>query len=399
MPQNYAIALLLLSNSFHQSTLVVLVPVLQSIYDLPLSALSLIIGGGLLVSAASVPLWGRLATRHGTKPVLIATTTASMIGIAVLAASVALTISSDQFIYSGLFLLIASRLIYSMSACAALPISQALQVSSGQATALLGRLGSLGAVNSLGRLAGNGLIGPLLTFGILLPVAIVLPFYAFVLHGLRRTSWPEPAKLARQAQKIPGYRLPTVGILSAGGIQLAVGGAYVLLGPLLKDRLALSPEGASGVAGLLLMAALATGMVSQLFLTRLFRDRFMSAFTIGCGLASCGFAFLVVGSTMAGLGIGTCLLASGTALALSANQATSLAAANDIYRSQTSTLLASVQLLGLAAGTSLFGILGSIDVAQALTAAAFLPLALAIAVPSHHFLKASLQTIREGSHE
>ncbi|MEP5983638.1 hypothetical protein, partial [Roseibium sp.] len=112
-----------------------------------------------------------------------------------------------------------------------------------------------------------------------------------------------------------------------------------------------------------------------------------------------GLLGLAEASTQFQLSFAACGLAVGTALALSANLAARLKQTSKVDRPQTSTWLASSQMLGLACGTSLFAYLGDIDLTLALQLAAVMTFLLFIAVLISRALPVQPISPRKGTSE
>ncbi|MEP4033860.1 MFS transporter [Roseibium polysiphoniae] len=401
MSDNSSIRLILLTNSFHQATLVVMVPILKEIYDLSLSSLGAIIGGGLLVSACTTPIWGHAATKTGPRKALMRSATGSLIGILLLCCSLVLAQSSTEHAYFGLFLLIAARLIYSASAAAVLPVAQALRSNHGHGKSLLGAIGSLNAMNGIGRIAGNALVTPLLLAGSAMPILIVIPAYLYALTSIARTpqGLSETNSEAEHKTRSGVSGLPMFAMAIAATVQVTIGAAYVLLAPLILERLSADATEATSAAGIALTFALLCGIFTQLVLTRLFSDRLYLALTSGAFILFLGLLGLAEASTQLQLSLAACALAIGTALALSANLTAKLQETPKADRQQTSTWLASAQMLGLACGTTLFAYLGDIDLTLALQLAALLACLVFIAVLISRVLPVQPLSPRKGTSE
>lgn len=372
------IKLILLANSFHQSSLLVMVPVLQQIYGINLSVLGSIVGAGLLLSALSTPVWGNIAAHRGYGPVLLASVAGGLLGITAISASVLLTGVGIISPTVGLALLIVARLLYGATASAALPIAQALRSTAATQTTLLGSLGRLNALNGLGRIAGNGLIGPLLALSIAAPLLVVLPLYVAALRDVSRFRNKPTPPVAHADTKL-ALRSMVLPVTVAFGVQCAIGSAYVLLGPLLRDRFEFTAEQAATAAGLCLMWATLAGILTQLVLTRAFGRHTALARFCGLVLAGVGLWLLAGAAALSHVTIAACVLATGVALSLSANLAVSLGSAADPLRPKISTWLTSAQLSGLAAGSALAGVLGDFSIEFALQCAACLAVFPAIA--------------------
>jgi Major Facilitator Superfamily len=372
------IKLILLANSFHQSSLLVMVPVLQQIYGINLSVLGAVVGAGLLLSALSTPVWGNIAANKGYGPVLLASVAGGLLGITGIAASVMLTAAEIIPATAGLAMLIVARLLFGTTASAALPIAQALRSTTATQTSLLGSLGRLNALNGLGRIAGNGLIGPLLALGVAVPLLVVLPLYVAALRGVNRFRTTPLPPILHADLKLP-VRSMVLPITVAFGVQCAIGSAYVLLGPLLRDRFDFTAEQAATAAGLCLMWATLAGIVTQLVLTRAFGRHTALARFCGLVMAGLGLWLLAGAATLLHVTIAACVLAIGVALSLSANLAVGLGSAAEPLRPKISTWLTSAQLSGLAAGSALAGVLGDFSIHFALQCAACLAALPAIA--------------------
>ncbi|WP_186389238.1 MFS transporter [Stappia sp. TSB10P1A] len=412
------VMLALAANAFHQAALVAMVPVLQQIFGLGLTPLGLLVGAGLALAAIAVPLWGGLARRRGVDLALRASLIGACTGVGLLVASVWATAAGMLPVAAGLALLILARLVYSLTAPAALPLAQAMGAQRA-AAATLTAIGRANAVTGLGRLAGNGLVAPLLLLGPALPLALPLPVYVAALIGSLRHSAANATGSGRSAagetgrateREIGGARkrmpLPLAPLATAFTLQLALGAASVLLAPLIRDRLALAPDAAAGAAGLCLMLAVAVGIVMQLMLRRLAGERLTGALLAGTVAAGLGLAALGRADALPAIALAIALVSAGAVLALGANTARALLAAGAAApepkpepapepepapgadqpagrgsRAQAATWIASLQFAGLAAGAVVAGILGDIGfpLAFAVLTATLAALALALA--------------------
>lgn len=412
------VMLALAANAFHQAALVAMVPVLQQIFGLGLTPLGLLVGAGLALAAIAVPLWGGLARRRGVDLALRASLIGACTGVGLLVASVWATAAGMLPVAAGLALLILARLVYSLTAPAALPLAQAMGAQRA-AAATLTAIGRANAATGLGRLAGNGLVAPLLLLGPALPLALPLPVYVAALIGSLRHAAANGTGPGRSAadetrggtgREIAGARkrmpLPLAPLATAFTLQLALGAASVLLAPLIRDRLALAPDAAAGAAGLCLMLAVAVGIVMQLMLRRLAGERLTGALLAGTVAAGLGLAALGRADALPAIALAIALVSAGAVLALGANTARALLAAGAAApepkqepapepepepgadqpagrgsRAQAATWIASLQFAGLAAGAVVAGILGDIGfpLAFAVLTATLAALALALA--------------------
>ncbi|MEP5984107.1 MFS transporter, partial [Roseibium sp.] len=260
-----------------------MIPVLQEVYNLSLSSLGTIIGGGLLVSACAIPIWGRTATRTGPRKALTGSAMGSLLGILTLSCSFALAQNSTNHTYLGLLLLVAARLIYSASAAAVLPVAQAIRSNQSDSRSLLGAIGSLNAMTGIGRVAGNAMVAPLLFVGSAMPILIVIPAYLYALTCIAR----EPRDLSKttslsEHKTRSGLGSPPIFAMAiAATVQVSIGAAYVLLAPLILERLSADATEATAAAGVALTFALLCGICTQLVLTRLFSGRLHLALASG----------------------------------------------------------------------------------------------------------------------
>ncbi|WP_321340869.1 MFS transporter [Breoghania sp.] len=360
--------------------LVVLVPVLRETFDISLTLLSVMIGGGLLLSAIVTPLWGLLADKTGVETSLRLSASGALIGVCLFSAAIGLTVLEAAPLEAGLALLLIARALYSASAAPALPLAQARLAISNAPGTLLGAVGQLNAINNLGRLAGYALAAPLLLLGDAAPFAVLLPLYGLALAGLLMTPNPPVGKEAAISPVPTAPAGPVTaaaaGVFIAFIVQLTIGGAYVLLGPLALSRLAENASEASSLAGQVLSVALVCAFAAQLGLTRLFKTRLRPAFALGALCLAAGLWLLAISGTRGELMLAAGLVAIGGSLTLSANLAERLGPTTGACKARLSTKIASMQMLGLAAGTMVFGSLGDRDLASALSVCAAVSLGL-----------------------
>lgn len=386
-----ALMLALGANAFHQAALIALVPVLQALYGVPLAGLGALVGLGLLVAAAAVPVWGRAAAAAGLHLALSAALTGACAGVVLMGASIFLVAQEFLDATAGFALLAAGRLVFSLSAPALLPLVQSAEGlqpvrTSGSGRAgrgtLAGHIGRVNAMNGIGRLAGNALIAPLLALGPWVPAVLPLPVYLAALMGLLRQMGSggtrlktRPAVMADAANGAPRAALswrPPSGPLAFGFLlQLSAGASYVLLGPVIASRLGLGPEAAAGAAGFCLAAAVATGLAVQLGLERLVGPRLQLGRLAGAVLCAVGLGLLSAANSLPVLASAASLMAAGVSAGLGANTAFTIELGRNDNQSGAggtiaATRLSSVQFAGLAAGAFLGGVLGGADLEAAL---------------------------------
>ncbi|WP_162936276.1 MFS transporter [Pannonibacter phragmitetus] len=386
--------LALAANAFHQAALIALVPVLQHLFGVSLATLGALVGLGLLAAALAIPGWGRVAASHGLDRALQLTLTGAGLGAMMMGAGIAAAAYGWLAALPAFALLAAGRLIYSLSAPAILPLAQSAgtvrkpQNTGTEGAALAGHIGRLNAMNGIGRLAGNALIAPLLLLGAWAPVLLPLPVYlAALVLFLRKDSGEKPAvrpvpKMEAGAAR-PGWR-PLAGPLSLGFLlQLSTGAAYVLLGPVIAQRLSLSPSEAASAAGLCLAVSVAVGIAVQLGLERIIGHRLQAGRLAGAVLCAAGLGLLTFAASLPVLALAAALTAAGLSVALGANTALTLSAEGmpASGRALASTRLSSLQFAGLAAGSLAGGVLGSISLDMALAVLAGATALTAILIP------------------
>lgn len=386
--------LALAANAFHQAALIALVPVLQHLFGVSLAALGALVGLGLLAAALAIPVWGRVAASRGLDQALRLTLTGAGAGVMMMGTGIATAAYGWLAALPAFGLLAAGRLIYSLSAPAILPLAQSAgtvrtqQNTGTEGAALAGHIGRLNAMNGIGRLAGNALIAPLLLLGAWAPVLLPLPVYLaalvlFLREGMVEKSAIRPVQKTENGAARLGWRV-LAGPLSLGFLlQLATGAAYVLLGPIIAQRLSLSPADAASAAGLCLAVSVAVGIAVQLGLERIIGPRLQAGRVAGACLCAAGLGLLALAASLPLLALAAALTAAGFSVALGANTALTLSgegisAAN---RALVSTRLSSLQFAGLAVGSLAGGVLGSISLDMALSVLAGATALTAILIP------------------
>ncbi len=386
--------LALAANAFHQAALIALVPVLQHLFGVSLATLGALVGVGLLAAALAIPVWGRVAASRGLDRALQLTLTGAGAGVMMMGTGIAATAYGWLAALPAFGLLAAGRLIYSLSAPAILPLAQTAETARSsrntatEGAALAGHIGRLNAMNGIGRLAGNALIAPLLLLGAWAPVLLPLPVYlAALVLFLRRGRGEKPASHTLQKIELGASRLdwrPLAGPLFLGFmLQLATGAAYVLLGPVIAQRLSLAPSEAASAAGLCLAISVAVGIAVQLGLERIVGPRLQAGRLAGAALCAAGLGLLALAASLPMLALAAALTAAGLSVALGANTALTLSA-EDMpapSRALASTRLSSLQFAGLAAGSLAGGVLGSISLDMALAVLAGAAALTAILIP------------------
>ncbi|MCY1707777.1 MFS transporter [Pannonibacter sp. SL95] len=386
--------LALAANAFHQAALIALVPVLQHLFGVSLVALGALVGLGLLAAALAIPVWGRVAASGGLDRALRLTLTGAGAGVMMMGTGIATAAYGWLAAPHAFGLLAAGRMIYSLSAPAILPLAQSAGTvrtpknTGTEGAALAGHIGRLNAMNGIGRLAGNALIAPLLLLGAWAPVLLPLPIYvATLMLFLRKGAEASPASRISQKAETGAHRMgwrPLAGPLALGfTLQLATGAAYMLLGPVIAQRLSLSPAAAASAAGLCLAVSVATGIAVQLGLETIIGPRLQAGRVAGAFLCAAGLGLLTLADSLPLLALAAALTAAGFSVTLGANTALTLAAEgiSAANRALVSTRLSSLQFAGLAAGSLAGGVLGSISLDMALAVLACATALTAVTIP------------------
>ncbi len=334
-----------------------MVPLLQQLFSISLSSLGILIGGGLIISACTVPLWGRVASRLGYRRTLQLTTVGSLCGLVLMIIAIwlqqhnVLGLSELYFAF-----LVAARSVYCLFSAALLPLIQSYKASSAAKGKVLSKVAASSSLQAAGRLIANGLGGFMLSYSILMPLLSILPLFILSLFRIPPTSVHAPKG---EATSFKVLLQPLVVTLT---LQMVIGGTYVLLGPWLGERFDLSAEAAASTTALCLFWATLTTLLSQLALTLLLGTRKKIAMLLGLTLVSISLAALPFASSIVQVVLITCLLSSGTALTLSSNLALTLEGAGQQRSPTVTTTLFSAQLVGLGVGSIVFARLGELGI-------------------------------------
>ncbi|WP_161941246.1 MFS transporter [Pseudovibrio axinellae] len=367
------------TSAFHQACLMVMVPLLQEVFHLSLSEIGMVVGMGLMATAISVPAWGHLAASIGSVYAIRVILCFALLSVSAIALSFVLVNSSLLLPHYGVVMLVVARLVYSVMAPALLPIAQAIIVQNTQEPAqVLPSIGRLNSMSGLGRLAGNAMVAPLLFVSKSAPLIAPIPIYAICTFFAFRHSSPAIAKVKEGCKSDKQTTFAKRPLLVAFSLQMCLSITYVLLGPLLKERLQLDALQATGLASYCLTAAVLGGLFAQMGLLPVLRAS-KSAIQIASAIGvAAGLSLLCIAPTL------STIVASVTVIGASAAL---LSATNSVYmfnmlpaasKTKASTYLSSIQFTGLATGSLLGGFGGEWGLTHTLTIAALLAIVLCV---------------------
>ena len=358
----------LAANACHQASMIALVPVLLSLFGVDLQVIGFLVGAGLAMSAIAVPIWGWAVTALGmtgsVKVILwIAVGSVLILGLSLLALQWGLVTAGIGFV-----IFVAARILYCLTAPAILPLAHASWAEVSQQNArILGAVGRTNAVNGFGRVIGNLSVAPMLALG-LGPVGVILltvPFYLLTLMKLTGLK-TVPKRENVRSQGVSSMAVTAIArSMVAALVQMGVGTAYILLGPIIQRGMGVGAEEAAGLTGICLAISLIAGILSHLGLKPFFAKRQLVGLLM-MGLAG-GFALIWLGQAGGFTIIVFCtaLLAASVAALLSLNTASALQEVSADRAAAVATSLSSAQFIGLAIGTALGGSLGEISLEAA----------------------------------
>ncbi|KAB7615851.1 MFS transporter [Amylibacter sp. SFDW26] len=354
-----AIRFSLMGNGFHQSVLLALVPIIQSSFDLPVSYVGFIVSLGLLASAVTIPVWGMIVSRYGFKIVFHIVILGGLLGS--LGIGILILLSQNGYgVGGGAFgILILCRLIYGSTATAMLPIAQAYTSIHSIPSLTLKSLGQLSGTLSIGRIAGSGLVWPLLLIGNSIPLLATAPIYivAWVLLRKEVDTYCVPPISAPLKSTL---RHDVSAIIVVFILQLSIGLLYVALGPLIMERTAMLQEQVAGFIGFCIMAGGMGGIAAQFLIVPRLNGKEVTGRILGVGAVLVGFLFIIYQPKITILLLSCALIAGGTATVLSTNLSIHLRGKDSRQKAQLTSILASIQLIGLAIGTLVSGVLSDI---------------------------------------
>ena len=362
MMQPPRLFLALAANAFHQASLIALVPVFQVLFQVELGVIGLLVGAGLALSAMAAPVWGRMAPVCGLAAALRIILVISAVSVAVLAAAVWAVSAGTVSAIAGFSIFTAARFTYCLSAPAALPLAQSVWAgATRQSDQLLGHIGRLNAVNGIGRILGNVTIAPLMASGLgsFSVILVTLPVYLFTLFGIETGDGKTiAAGVRRPAGKRAVLKPVLPRFIAASLLQLSIGIAYILIGPILAQDQGTGAEETAGLVGGCLAIALASGIVSHLSLKTVLGKSQAVGLMLAAGTGSAALFGLGQVSGLVPIAACTALLAASVAAMLSINTTQAVIEVARDDAAGAATILSSAQFVGLALGTVLGGFFG-----------------------------------------
>ena len=257
----------LLGNAAGHAFLFVVLPPLgrrMGFADLQTGAL-LSLGALALIVAA--PVWGVIAERRGRKPVLLTGFAGVAIALALLGLVIELRLGGAVAAKVAFALLLAVRLLQSLTSGGLLPAAQAYMADTTSADRRAGGMGRMAASFGLGSVVGASLVW--LFAGVSLPLGLaVIAAFVATTGLLCWRALPEPMRAVDAgpaASRIDLRRIWPFLIVTMLGVT-----TYALLqattGLRLQDTLGVTPEVAAGRAGGALTASALAMVIAQGFL-------------------------------------------------------------------------------------------------------------------------------------
>ncbi|KZK94459.1 MULTISPECIES: MFS transporter [unclassified Pseudovibrio] len=344
------------ASTFHQACLVVMVPLLQDVFDLTLSMIGVVVGTGLMATAISLPAWGRVEAYIGALGALRIILSFAVLSVSAIAISFLLVSYALISPLLGLAVLITARVAYSITVPALLPLTQAILARNTQnSSKLLTPIGRLSSMTGLGRLAGNAAVAPLLLLGGAAPLVAPIPVYAVCLFFAFKQSSPATIKRPKSREQKDRFTLPKTALLIGFALQLCLGATYVLLGPLIKDSMQLDSTEATTFASYCLTAAVLSGLVAQLGLLPIFRKHTSIVQITSAMSFTAGLTLLCVAHTLPFIAMSAAIIGASAALLSATNSVYLLKQLPASFKAKGSTTLSCSQFAGLATGSILGG--------------------------------------------
>ena len=258
----------LLGNAAGHSFLFVVLPPLgrrMGFADLQTGAL---LSLGALALIVSAPVWGIVAEKRGRRPVLLIGFAGVALALALLGLVVALRLDGTIAIVAAFALLLAVRVVQSLTSGGLLPAAQAYMADTTSADRRAGGMGRMAASFGLGSVVGASLAWVFAGVSLPLGFAAVAAFVAVAGLACWRTL-PEPQRAIDAAtpamSRVELRRIWPFLIVTVLGVT-----TYALLqattGLRLQDTLGLTPEAAAGRAGATLTATALAMVIAQGFL-------------------------------------------------------------------------------------------------------------------------------------
>ena len=258
----------LLGNAAGHSFLFVVLPPLgrrMGFADLQTGAL---LSLGALALIVSAPVWGIVAEKRGRRPVLLIGFAGVALALALLGLVVALRLDGTIAIVAAFALLLAVRVVQSLTSGGLLPAAQAYMADTTSADRRAGGMGRMAASFGLGSVVGASLAWVFAGVSLPLGFAAVAAFVAVAGLVCWRTL-PEPQRAIDAAtpamSRVELRRIWPFLIVTVLGVT-----TYALLqattGLRLQDTLGLTPEAAAGRAGATLTATALAMVIAQGFL-------------------------------------------------------------------------------------------------------------------------------------
>jgi len=287
------------------------------------------------------PVWGRLSDRHGRKRLILIGTFGFVVSCVSFGAAIALGLRGGYEPMSVFILFLIARGIFGLFGSATNPASQAYIAERTAPQSRMAGMASLAGAYGLGTLIGP-LIAPLM---VLPPVGLAGPLYGFAALGLVTiiavwsgleeggpTSIVEPVAPRPDAGKLPSiWRDPRVRpfLVYAFFAAACQTGQLQMLGFLIIDRLALSPDQAQPFVAWALLAGAAAALVAQGILISfksITSHKLLIVAAVLCAIGSlmmiwpATFAMAVAGYSVASFGFGLARPGYTTSASMAARQ-------------------------------------------------------------------------------
>lgn len=303
-----------------QNGLLVALPVLVARFELTLAQWAGLIMAGSMLFVIGSPFWGRMADRHGSRPVVIQALAGYIVSFMLIALILWFSAAHGLPTPALLAGLLAARAIYGLSVSGMVPACQQWAVAlDAQAASGRGRVAALATVSA--GLSTGRLLGPLVAAASL-TLSVYAPFVTMLLAGLlalllvRGIANP----IAGPVDPQPSVRLPAPrnGVFLIQALLLAMSVSLMQLGlpAALQAALPISAERASHLMGLLLSLAAGGALLAQLGVIRSRRLAWPALLGIGGLAMTAGYALLVQAHGLPLFAAGVVVAGIGAALAV-----------------------------------------------------------------------------------
>lgn len=275
---------------------------------------------GSMLFVVGSPFWGRFSDRHGSRPVVLQALGGYIISFTLVASALAAAIAGWLQGMTLIAVVAVARIIYGLTVAGMVPGCQRWAVALEPENHRARALAAISAGLSSGRLLGPLVASASLTLSLYAPfvIMVIAGVLAMVLvlgvadphHDMQQQETPGPWSGRRFNPRL----WPYIGLALAISVALSL--MQLGLPDALQHRLAITPDQASHLMGIMLSLGALGSLLVQVLAVR--RRRLPWSWLVAGGIlaATAGTLLLTLGGTAAWLALGTVMTSIGIALAV-----------------------------------------------------------------------------------